>query len=202
MRFLAALLITLLALPASAATFTLTGDVDGRIRDINNVSIGPTVDVNNNEVFLSSAGFRTNTILEFDLSFISPGETITAIDLSATNIAAANTMFVNAYSGNGTLDIADGSENTNQVGLFSITAGSNGPLSLSTAFANSLLGTSATHIGFNIGVLFAQSGSAFSGFSVTFTTASSPPPVPLPAAGWMLLAGLGGMVALRRRKTS
>jgi hypothetical protein len=25
-------------------------------------------------------------------------------------------------------------------------------------------------------------------------------PVPLPAAGWMLLAGLGGMAALRRRQ--
>lgn len=28
----------------------------------------------------------------------------------------------------------------------------------------------------------------------------TPTPIPLPAAGWMLLAGLGGLVAMRRRK--
>jgi hypothetical protein len=27
----------------------------------------------------------------------------------------------------------------------------------------------------------------------------TPPVVPLPAAGWMLLAGIGGLVAMRRR---
>lgn len=31
-------------------------------------------------------------------------------------------------------------------------------------------------------------------------TADVPPAVPLPAAGWMLLAGVGGLAALRRRK--
>jgi hypothetical protein len=29
-----------------------------------------------------------------------------------------------------------------------------------------------------------------------------PPPVPVPAAGWMLVAGLGGLAALRRRRTA
>jgi hypothetical protein len=29
---------------------------------------------------------------------------------------------------------------------------------------------------------------------------SGPPPVPLPAAGWMLIAGLGGLAAMKRRK--
>lgn len=27
-------------------------------------------------------------------------------------------------------------------------------------------------------------------------------PVPLPAAGWMLLAGLGGLIVVKRRKTA
>ena len=31
---------------------------------------------------------------------------------------------------------------------------------------------------------------------------NDPDPVPLPAAGWMLIAGLGGLVAMRRRKTA
>ena len=34
-------------------------------------------------------------------------------------------------------------------------------------------------------------------FGVATTTAS---PVPLPAAGWMLIAGLGGLGLMRRRK--
>ncbi|MEM6759927.1 MAG: VPLPA-CTERM sorting domain-containing protein [Pseudomonadota bacterium] len=31
---------------------------------------------------------------------------------------------------------------------------------------------------------------------------NNPNPVPLPAAGWMLIAGMGGLVAMRRRKTA
>lgn len=40
-------------------------------------------------------------------------------------------------------------------------------------------------------------------FTATFLPGGlggDPDPVPLPAAGWMLLAGVGGMVAMRRRK--
>jgi hypothetical protein len=33
-------------------------------------------------------------------------------------------------------------------------------------------------------------------------TGDHPAPVPLPAAGWMLLAGFGGLVAMKRRKTT
>ena len=41
--------------------------------------------------------------------------------------------------------------------------------------------------------------------SVITTDGAAPPPpipgaVPLPAAGWLLFAGLGGLAALRRRK--
>ena len=32
------------------------------------------------------------------------------------------------------------------------------------------------------------------------TSSDEPPVVPLPAAGWMLLAGVGGLAAMRRRK--
>lgn len=35
---------------------------------------------------------------------------------------------------------------------------------------------------------------------VTFYNGEAPSPVPLPAAGWMLLASLGGLVAAKRRK--
>lgn len=42
-------------------------------------------------------------------------------------------------------------------------------------------------------------------YTMTFTvTENAPPPVPLPAAGWLLLASVGGLAAFkgRRRKTS
>lgn len=38
------------------------------------------------------------------------------------------------------------------------------------------------------------------GLKVSYTVPDEPPPVPLPAAGWMLIAGIGGLAALRRRK--
>ncbi|KPP87118.1 MAG: putative extracellular protein [Rhodobacteraceae bacterium HLUCCA08] len=37
--------------------------------------------------------------------------------------------------------------------------------------------------------------------NVTYTPAPSPSAVPLPAAGWMLIAGLGGLALIRRRRT-
>lgn len=36
--------------------------------------------------------------------------------------------------------------------------------------------------------------------SVNFSFGQTMPPIPLPAAGWLMLAGLGGLAALRRRK--
>jgi hypothetical protein len=36
--------------------------------------------------------------------------------------------------------------------------------------------------------------------SVTYTPPPPPNVVPLPAAGWMLLAGLGGIAAMKRRR--
>lgn len=38
-------------------------------------------------------------------------------------------------------------------------------------------------------------------YTMTFTVnETTPPPIPLPAAGWMLLAGLGGLVAAKRKR--
>jgi hypothetical protein len=39
---------------------------------------------------------------------------------------------------------------------------------------------------------------------ITFydTGETPPPPIPLPAAGWLLLAGVGGLAAMRRKKTA
>ncbi|GGE25889.1 VPLPA-CTERM protein sorting domain-containing protein [Gemmobacter megaterium] len=47
---------------------------------------------------------------------------------------------------------------------------------------------------------FSNLGNAL--FEANFTAASNPAPIPLPAAGWMLIAGLGGLAALRRRRKS
>lgn len=180
---------------ANAATFTLTGDVDARIRDVDNVPVAAS----GNEVFLNSGGFRTNTILEFDLSFVPAGETITSILLSMTSIAASNTLFVNGYSGNGILETADAFESANSLGTFAITPGSNGPFALSTGYLNSLITGGATHFGLNIGIFNPQTSSSISDFSVEFNTA--PATVPLPAAALPMALVLGGIgVAGYRRK--
>ena len=81
-----------------------------------------------------------------------------------------------------------------------------------------LFGNIPINVGF--GVISAADGflatiSGFSGFDSYFSPiatafspgVSQPPeppmaPIPLPAAGWLLIAGIGGMAAMKRRKTS
>lgn len=179
--------------PVAASSVVLTGDVDARIR---NVDVSPTLG-NGNEVYLNGT-FRTNTILEFDLSFVQPGQTFDSILLRVTGIAAANTLFVNGYAGNGVLDVADGLESDNSLGTFAIAVGNNGPFALSTGYVNSLLGGGANYLGLNIGVLNSQTNSGFSDFSVEFIASSTP--VAVPATWALLMLGFAGAGLQRRKK--
>lgn len=56
-----------------------------------------------------------------------------------------------------------------------------------------------SELGYNLAGLLDGGLGVSSSSAITFT-ANSIAPVPLPAAGWMLLAGLGGLVAMKRRK--
>lgn len=50
---------------------------------------------------------------------------------------------------------------------------------------------------------YAKASGSKGGLSHTFSLGTPPPsPVPLPAAGWLLLAGIAGMGAIRRRRKS
>ncbi|PTX56530.1 putative secreted protein [Litoreibacter ponti] len=51
-----------------------------------------------------------------------------------------------------------------------------------------------------IGILSNENGSAAFGAGEAVVGDDEPEPVPLPAAGWLLLAGLGGLGAMRKRK--
>ena len=52
---------------------------------------------------------------------------------------------------------------------------------------------------FNFAARFQQTGSDGQGSDVA-VNGGDIPPVPLPAAGWLMLAGVGGLVAMRRRR--
>jgi len=194
-QFILAGILACCGMAASASTYTLTGDVDGRVR---NVDAAAFTDASVNEVYLGTSGFRTNTILEFDLSFLAVGETIDSITISMTGIASTNTLFVNGYAGNGVLETSDALQSANSLGLFAVSAGSNGPFSLSTGFVDSLLLANEDYLGLNIGITSAQSFGSASDFSVTFETSISA--VPLPAAGLLLMGALGGLGLMRRKR--
>ena len=69
---------------------------------------------------------------------------------------------------------------------------------------------SLTDLAFGAGDLFAvtiQPVTALSaptevGFSIIASAEEAPAPIPLPAAAWMLLAGLGGLAAVRGRRAA
>lgn len=66
--------------------------------------------------------------------------------------------------------------------------------------ADGVLELSLSDETFNVGLFGLNSGQA-NGATVqlTATYVSEPSPIPLPAAGWMLLLGVGGMAAVRRK---
>ncbi|KPP87117.1 MAG: putative extracellular protein [Rhodobacteraceae bacterium HLUCCA08] len=75
---------------------------------------------------------------------------------------------------------------------------------LSTAGITSFSGTwtSAAGIQINLGPDAWDIGISNIEYSVAPTQVTGPAAVPLPAAGWMLIAGLGGLGLMRRRKTA
>ncbi|WP_233493392.1 VPLPA-CTERM sorting domain-containing protein [Ruegeria atlantica] len=50
------------------------------------------------------------------------------------------------------------------------------------------------------GQILTPNGKNTAGLSNLSVYVASPSPIPLPAAGWLLIGGIGGLVALGRRK--
>lgn len=133
----------------NASIIDITATFDGRIRDVNGLFFGPLLLPNNTilEGFLNSGGFDTRIVMEFDVSGISGSIVSADILLPAASRVASGTMLdIFAYSGNGTMELADAFAGA-AAGSFAPTTSGVNTVGLTAGTLQSLLDGGATYIG-------------------------------------------------------
>jgi hypothetical protein len=216
--------LTAIAPMASATTITLTTINDGTVQNTG----GPIVATDN---AATGTLTRINTVssrgvFEFDLSSISDTSTITSaifgftVSGPATSFDGASEFILEAYGGNGIIDIADfttpGTTVLSGAVASTTTAGTvlsfalTDLLPLQSALAGNLL-TFRLSVVQNleqIRVGFLDSGGTATPYAPAFLTVDAmpvidppppPSPVPLPAGLPLLLVGLGALGLIRRK---
>lgn len=199
---------------AHGATATLNPTADGDVQTFGGDDVNT---VNTVISFTQSGGLVRNGVLEFDLSSIADGSTITGVSLDLTlarfvsNIGTSAEIDVFAYAGDGVVDISDFSGGTQVFDGSTPTGGNAGDVrsfaltdfatfeSMLAANLLTLRLETDSFASFQIGSLESTSLAAAS-LTVDYIAAATSD-VPLPAALPLLAVGLAGLGFAARRRS-
>jgi hypothetical protein len=205
--------------PAYATTQTFDDTITGLGGHVTLTSGAGTVTVTLSDTFATPSSLAN---LLSDLAFSVTGGT----SVSATNYSAPNTNFITLSNGNATVSSGPGTSNpwtlsggstgylftglnggdqtrTLIIGPVSSTicqpAGNKCPDGLGNANFNPYIDQTAT---FTLAIAGVTSDSRFSNVGFSYGTAGEISTIPIPAAAWLFVSGLLGLIGIARRKIS
>ncbi|MES9868563.1 MAG: PEP-CTERM sorting domain-containing protein [Sedimenticola sp.] len=204
-RILSALTLMLASITVNAAIIEITPDYDGRIRNIHSSSpmILPA-DAYLESFTSSDSSWETRIAMEFATSAISGAISSAELLLpAATSVLTGTVLDVFAYSGNGTLELADVFSGT-QVATFNPTTSSSHTVSLDTGILQTLLDGGATYFGLMIAVSDSNQQAYWqhAANSTISTLRINTEAVPEPATLALMGLGLAGIGFARKKRAA